>query len=61
MTTDADLIRASRTDAGLSGSCTTAMPSGCTEWRCYLGRAAVDQQIIGPDFLGEYAPSPGVG
>ena len=27
----------------------------------YVGQAAVRQKIIGPDFLGEYAPSPGVG
>jgi hypothetical protein len=31
------------------------------EWECYIGQAAVDQRIIGRDFLGEYAPSPGVG
>jgi hypothetical protein len=27
----------------------------------YIGQAAVDQQIIGQDFLGEYAPTQGVG
>ena len=37
-----------------------AAPDG-REWRCYIGEEAVRQQIIGPDFLGEYAPSPGVG
>jgi hypothetical protein len=30
-------------------------------WQCYIGRAAVEQQIISADFLGEYAPTPGVG
>jgi hypothetical protein len=30
------------------------------EWECYLGEAAV-QQIIGQGFLGQYAPTPGVG
>ena len=28
---------------------------------CYIGQAAVDQQIIGAGFLGEFAPSPGRG
>lgn len=44
----------------VNGGC-RALTSDGREWRCYIGRAAVDQQIIGPDFLGEYAPSPGVG
>jgi hypothetical protein len=34
---------------------------GRRTWQCYIGRAAVEQKIIGPGFLGEYAPSPGVG
>jgi hypothetical protein len=29
--------------------------------RPHIGRAAVDEKIIGAGFLGEYAPSPGVG
>ncbi len=44
----------------VNGGC-RALTSDGREWRCYIGQAAVEQQIIGPDFLGEYAPSPGVG
>jgi hypothetical protein len=44
----------------VNGGC-RALTSNGREWRCYIGQAAVDQQIIGPGFLGEYAPSPGVG
>jgi len=44
----------------VNGGCRSLTSDG-RQWRCYLGQAAVDQQIIGPDFLGEYAPSPGVG
>jgi hypothetical protein len=44
----------------VNGGCRSLNSEG-TEWRCYLGEAAVEQKIIGPDFLGEYAPSPGVG
>jgi hypothetical protein len=44
----------------VNGGCRSLTSDG-REWRCYLGQAAVDQQIIGPGFLGEYAPSPGVG
>jgi len=44
----------------VNGGCRSLSSDG-REWRCYIGQAAVDQQIIGPDFLGEYAPSPGVG
>jgi hypothetical protein len=44
----------------VNGGCRSLTSDG-REWRCYLGQAAVDRQIIGPDFLGEYAPSPGVG
>jgi hypothetical protein len=44
----------------VNGGCRSLRADG-REWRCYIGEAAVDQQIIGPDFLGEYAPSPGVG
>jgi hypothetical protein len=32
-----------------------------TEWACFLGQRAVEEKIIGPDFLGQYAPGPGVG
>jgi hypothetical protein len=44
----------------VNGGCRSLTSDG-RRWRCYIGQAAVDQQIIGPDFLGEYAPSPGVG
>jgi hypothetical protein len=44
----------------VNGGC-RALTSDGREWRCYIGEAAVEQQIIGPDFLGEFAPSPGVG
>ena len=76
MRTDAELIRAARTDAGadwngtveptvdktkhVNGGCRSLNSAGTT-WECYLGQAAVDQQIIGAGFLGEFAPSPGVG
>ena len=44
----------------VNGGCRSLHSEG-TEWQCYIGEEAVTQQIIGPDFLGEYAPSPGVG
>lgn len=44
----------------VNGGCRSLNSAG-TEWQCYIGQAAVDQQIIGQGFLGEYAPSPGVG
>jgi len=44
----------------VNGGCRSLDSKG-REWQCYLGHAAVDQQIIGPSFLGEYAPTPGVG
>jgi hypothetical protein len=44
----------------VNGGCRSLNPEG-TEWRCYIGEEAVKEQIIGPDFLGEYAPYPGVG
>jgi hypothetical protein len=44
----------------VNGGCRSLTSDG-REWRCFIGQAAVDEQIIGPDFLGEYAPSPGVG
>jgi hypothetical protein len=49
-------------DAGkhVNGGCRSLASDG-REWQCYLGQAAVDQKIIGQDFLGEYAPGPGVG
>ncbi len=44
----------------VNGGCRSLRSDG-REWRCYIGKAAVEQQIIGPDFLGQYAPAPGVG
>jgi hypothetical protein len=44
----------------VNGGCRSLRSDG-REWQCYIGRAAVEQQIIGAGFLGEYAPSPGVG
>ena len=44
----------------VNGGCRSLRSDG-REWECYIGQAAVDQRMIGPDFLGEYAPSPGVG
>jgi hypothetical protein len=44
----------------VNGGCRSLTSDGRV-WQCYIGQAAVSEQIIGPDFLGEYAPSPGVG
>jgi hypothetical protein len=44
----------------VNGGCRSLTSDGRV-WQCYIGQAAVDEQIIGPDFLGEYAPSPGQG
>jgi hypothetical protein len=44
----------------VNGGCRSLASDGLT-WQCYIGQAAVDQEIIGQGFLGEYAPSPGVG
>jgi hypothetical protein len=44
----------------VNGGCRSLASDGRT-WQCYIGQAAVDQDIIAPGFLGEYAPSPGVG
>ena len=44
----------------VNGGCRSENAEG-TRWRCYVGEEAVRQQIIGPGFLGEYAPSPGQG
>ncbi|HVU78465.1 MAG TPA: hypothetical protein VHC67_12840 [Gaiellaceae bacterium] len=44
----------------VNGGCRSLNHEG-TEWECYIGQKAVDEQIIGRSFLGEYAPSPGVG
>jgi len=44
----------------VNGGCRSLNADG-TVWSCYLGQAAVDQKIIGPDFLGEKSAGPGVG
>ena len=44
----------------VNGGCRSLTDDG-REWSCYVGEEAVHQEIVGPDFLGEYAPSPGVG
>ena len=44
----------------VNGGC-RGLNSAGTEWECYLGQAAVDQQIVGQDFLGETVAGPGVG
>ena len=44
----------------VNGGCRSLRSDGL-EWECYIGRTAVEQRIIGAGFLGEYAPSPGVG
>ena len=44
----------------VNGGCRSLRADG-REWQCYLGEAAVAQQIISRGFLGEYAPEPGVG
>jgi hypothetical protein len=44
----------------VNGGC-RGLNSAGTEWECYIGQAAVDQQIIGQSFLGQFAPSPSVG
>ncbi|MDA0162375.1 hypothetical protein OM076_19035 [Solirubrobacter ginsenosidimutans] len=44
----------------VNGGCRSESADGRT-WTCYVGEEAVRQKIVGPDFLGEYAPSPGVG
>jgi hypothetical protein len=44
----------------VNGGCRSLTSAGTT-WECYIGQAAVAQQIIGAGFLGEFAPSPGQG
>jgi hypothetical protein len=44
----------------VNGGCRSESADG-RKWRCYIGQEAVRQQIVGPDLLGAYAPSPGVG
>jgi hypothetical protein len=44
----------------VNGGCRSLASDG-REWECYIGQAAVQQRIISEDFLGERAPTPGVG
>jgi hypothetical protein len=44
----------------VNGGCRSLNAAG-TEWQCYIGQKAVDEQIVGASLLGQYAPSPGVG
>jgi hypothetical protein len=44
----------------VNGGCRSLRSDGRV-WQCFIGQAAVDEQIISAGFLGEYAPSPGVG
>jgi hypothetical protein len=44
----------------VNGGCRALNPAG-TEWECYIGEMAVQQNIIGQGFLGQYPPVPGVG
>jgi hypothetical protein len=44
----------------VNGGCRAQNAAG-TDWECYIGEAAVTQNIISQGFLGHYAPVPGVG
>lgn len=44
----------------VNGGCRSLTSDG-REWQCYIGQAAVAQQIVSAGFLGEYAPAPGRG
>ncbi|MDX6452351.1 MAG: hypothetical protein QOH16_2400 [Gaiellaceae bacterium] len=44
----------------VNGGCRSLTSAG-TEWQCYIGQAAVKQQIVGQTLLGQLSPSPGVG
>ena len=44
----------------VNGGCRSLVSAG-TEWECYIGQAAIDQQIIGKDLLGQVSNGPGVG
>jgi hypothetical protein len=47
-------------DEHVNGGCRSLNSDG-TEWECYIGQAAVDQQIISQGFLGQVETAPGVG
>jgi hypothetical protein len=44
----------------VNGGCRSLTSKG-TEWQCYVGQAAVDQQIIGQSLLGQPSAGPGAG
>jgi len=44
----------------VNGGCRGLTDDG-REWQCYIGQAAVDQNIISQNFLGEYSSGPGRG
>ena len=44
----------------VNGGCRSLRSDGLV-WQCYIGEAAVEQDIIGPEVLGQYAPEPAVG
>ncbi len=44
----------------VNGGCRSLASDG-KEWECYLGQTAVDQQIIGQSFLGQFSSGPGAG
>jgi hypothetical protein len=44
----------------VNGGCRSLQADG-RHWRCYIGREAVRERIVGPGFLGQPAPAPGVG
>ena len=39
----------------VSGGCRSIAPDALT-WTCYVGQAAIDQQIVGANYLGDWAP-----
>jgi hypothetical protein len=44
----------------VNGGCRSLQSDGLL-WECYIGQAAVDEEIIGHGLLGAYSPTPGVG
>jgi hypothetical protein len=44
----------------VNGGCRSLASDGL-EWQCYIGEAAVEQEIVAADVLGQYAPEPAVG
>lgn len=44
----------------VNGGCRSLTADG-QSWDCYLGHAAVEEQIIGPGLLGQASPGPGRG